>query len=270
MILIWGTRAARSNLGYVAEECPSCGKSTVCRLVEVSQGGHIFFIPTGKGKAPVAHEAHCMDCSRQFVVDASTYHDIGRNKRMSLMELISLTSPWLAPMDAQEQAAEVRVRNVLSPFVRYDQSFRDRVRRGTKYDAISALGLLLLLGGPALSFWLAVGGYLPFLSGSRAGLAASVSSLVFVAAGIYLIANETGRFFRRQLLPKIVYELGPLSTTPAEWEAVAQRMKRLRFPTWRMVKREVPRVGQESHRAVVSKAAPAKGSKPALNLTFDR
>jgi hypothetical protein len=270
IIIIWGTRAARSKLGFVAEECPSCGKPTVCSLLEVSQGGHIFFIPTGKGKFPLAHEARCMDCSRQFQVDASTYHDIGKNKRMCLMELVSLTSPWLVPMTPPQQAAEIRSRNVLAPFVRYDLSFRDRIRRGARYDWISFLGLLLFLGGPVLSMWLSFTGKLPFLTRSQAIMAGSIGSVVSASAGIYMIANETGRFFRRQLIPKILYELGPMAVTREEWEAVAHRMKRLRFPTWRMVKSELSRVGQESHTAAVSKAAPPKGSKPALNLNFNR
>jgi hypothetical protein len=204
------------------------------------------------------------------MVDASTYHGIGKSKRVSLMELVPQTSPWLAPMNPQQQAAELRSRNVFAPFIRYDESFRDRVQRGTKYDLKSGLGLLLLLGGPVLSFWLAISGYLPFLTKQKAGIAASASALVFFGIGVYLIANESARFFRRQLLPKILYELGPMSVTPAEWEAVAQRMKRLRFPTWRMVKREIPRLGQAAHTAAVSNAAATRGARPALNLNFNR
>ncbi|HWB04837.1 MAG TPA: hypothetical protein VG796_17545 [Verrucomicrobiales bacterium] len=242
MLLIFGTRVARHTLGSVAEECPACLQPGVCRLEELSLGSHFFFLPMGRGSVPLGHEACCPNCSRRFPVDAVLYHGIGRKRNASLAELIPLTSPWLGLMDARQCSQETRFRNILSPFVRFDTSFRDRsVRIGPQLDRVGVVAVLLMIFGPTAMAGLVMSDRVPFLTNPQTVAAAWICSALLIIWGFYMILSESGRFYRRQLLPRILDELAPLAPQRSEWEAVMLRMKRLRFPSWRLVKHELSR-----------------------------
>ena len=70
--------------------------------------------------------------------------------------------------------------------------------------------------------------------------------------GIYMIATEERRFFKKHLAPRIHDELASLGAQKSDWEAAIRRMKRLRFPTWRMLKAEVRRADFPAHQEVRS------------------
>jgi hypothetical protein len=263
MIFIYGTRAARHPIGYVAERCPACAQTSVCRVFEISRGGHFFFIPLGRGSVPLAHEARCLTCKKRFEMSAVLYHGFGRKKKASLSELIPLTSPWLGAMDAQAHQEESRFRDILSSFVRCDQSLRGRsLRIGMQFDWLGGLAVLTMFVAPMALTALALTNGFPFLSRSQAVALAWAGSVAAVVWAIYMIVTEEARFFRRQLLPRIREELAPLDAQRSDWEKVVLRLKRLRLPSWRMVRRELRRgsfcQGPEGHTSSpMSDASPA-------------
>ena len=253
MIFIWGTRLTHHRIGHVAEHCPSCQQTTHCRLFELSRGSHIYFIPTGKGKFALGHEARCSSCRHPFQVNASYYHTISRRKK-ELRELIPLTSPWLGPFTEQQIQQEKRRRIILDMFLRYDASLRERsVRGGTHLDAISVLGLLAAFLLPVLFIWLTFSGHLDFLNKSQRAMSALLASVTAFVWGFYLFASEDRRFFRRNTLPRLLSETAPMQLQKQDWEMVVARMKKLRFPSWRMLKPEIRKLnGDGSHPLLAS------------------
>ena len=242
MLLIFGTRTARHSIGYVAEECPCCGTPTVCRILEVSRGGHFFYIPTGRGSFPLGHEARCLSCRHPFDVPAVYYHGFGKKKKAAVSELIPLTSPWLETTNAQEQQDEWRFRRILDIFMRYDGSFRERsLRGGMQFDWVGGLAVLMLIFVPTGLAGLVMSDNIPLLSKSQSVAMAWIVSIIAVIWGIYMIMTEERRFFRRNTLLRLHAELAPLAAQKSDWETAMRRMRRLRFPSWRMLKAECRR-----------------------------
>jgi hypothetical protein len=242
MLLIYGTRAAHHTVGYVAEECPLCREATVCRLLELSQGGHLFFIPVGSGSFPLGHEARCLTCRHPFQAPAIYYHGFGRKKKARVEELIPLTSPWLGTMGAEEMENERRFRRILDIFLSYDSSIRSRsVRGGMQFDWVGGLAVLMLIFVPMALAGLAMSNSMPLLTKSQSVAAAWIGSVAVVVWGIYMIVTEEQRFFRRKLLPRLREELAGAGARKGDWEAAMHRMKRLRFPLWKTMKKEVRR-----------------------------
>jgi hypothetical protein len=227
----------RRPLGYVAEKCPCSDQPVVCRLLEVTQEEDLIFIPLGRGHVPLDHEAECLTCSRRFRVAAITYHRIELDVPASVDELIPLTSPWLGVKDKKALAREGRFRRILAPLMRYDVAFRNRALHGTPFDWNGAQAVVAMVFGPLVMAAFVMSGRVPYLTKPQAMSLAVFCSSLLVIWGIYMILSESVRYYRRQLLPLILNELETLAPSRRELETAALRMKRLKLPSWRLVRR---------------------------------
>jgi hypothetical protein len=243
MIPVCRMRMVRRPLGYVAEKCPSCDQPSVCRLLEVTQEEDLTFIPLGRGHVPLDHEAECLTCSHRFRAAAITYHTIAAKPEVPLEELIPLTSPWLGPKDKQALAKEGRLRRILAPLMRYDVAFRNRALHGTPFDWNGAQAVVGMIFGPLTMAAFVMSGRIAYLTKPQAMSVAVFLSGLLVIWGVYMILSESGRYYRRQLLPLILNELESLAPTKSELETAVLRMKRLQLPSWCLVKRAVARQG---------------------------
>jgi hypothetical protein len=247
MIFVAGTRLHSQTVGFIAEHCPSCRAPSVCRLIEFSQGGHLYFIPMGQGAFPLGHEARCLTCRSPFEVNALHYYAFGKKKKATLQELIPLTSPWLLPRTAKETQEEDRFRKILAVFSEHDLFVRKRrMNGGQQFDWIGGIALLAMLIVPIAMFALVASGPIPFLSKSQTLTVATVVSLAAFITGIYLIATEAKRFFRKHTLLRIHSQLDPLNAQKADWQRAISRLKRLRFPIWKSLKPELRHMQDET------------------------
>lgn len=206
-------------------------------------GNHLYFIPLGRGPVPLDHEAHCMICRTSFPVQALRYRDIGKSKTARLVDLIPRTSPWLGECSAEEAAEEARFLGMLAIFQKAEASLHDRdQKKQAPLDLAGVLGFLQMIVVPLTLIGLVMSRSMPLVPREYAATVAGVLSLMSLFWGIYVIATEQRRFFRRHTLPRLLGELEPFRAGKADWAKVIARLKRLRYPNWKRLQSELSRL----------------------------
>ncbi len=98
MIIIWGSKHRKNDLGVVAEWCDSCQSVQPAIVTEHYQVGHIYYIPLGKGTLK-ATSRQCMRCGGEFMAERSAYSAFlpaAQVRAVNTDDLMVRTNPGLA------------------------------------------------------------------------------------------------------------------------------------------------------------------------------
>jgi hypothetical protein len=71
--ITWGTKTTLKRVGYVADFCPICRRTTVCSSIAVGNVKHIQRIPLGKATT-IGHILRCSSCNLPMLTDIDRYH----------------------------------------------------------------------------------------------------------------------------------------------------------------------------------------------------
>jgi hypothetical protein len=98
MFILWGESDHEEALGVVAGKCARCGAVAPMTLSRKMRRPHVYFLPTGKGRA-VAVVVTCWKCNKRVELSRDEFPDYVTEadaERMSLDELLDETNPELA------------------------------------------------------------------------------------------------------------------------------------------------------------------------------
>jgi len=221
MFIIHGRRNGTRKCGYVPVHCPSCLTIRPCRLNRVALMNHIFWITYGTGET-LGYSARCETCSREIEVEPTDFRAFCRKRKTPLPEMIEQTIPALSPGASAEMAKEKRLWLIKAPLLRFNESARDRLMNGGSMDGRAWLALLGLVACGYLS---------TVITPMSAWTKAHQGTIAAVALGLpmlWLLAEMSlvkSRFFRNNILPMLVAELGPLKSSSEEVKEVFRRFK---------------------------------------------
>ena len=222
MILIYGEKAYRKKMGFVAEHCPTCASVKPVRIIRLGQTSHIFWLPLGKGRL-VGYYGICQECRGEFDIEPTDYAAMSRRHSGDLAELQSTTNPTLDPQNRDAIATQERFRRLRDPLLRVHSSLQQRYAGGTRFDRTTGIAFAATLAIPVVMFTVD----LSFLSHAAQQALGQFMILAFVVGLIgsfVLLALEPKRFFRRHLEPQIAKELSEVNPRPDELDSCLARL----------------------------------------------
>ena len=234
-MIIWGTKKVKSKLGFVAENCSRCRSIQVMKVSRVGMAGHIYYIPTSKGRL-LGFVGECQQCSGEFWVQPTDYPAFEKNKKAELSALITKTNPKLLPGNKAAIDSFVRFSQVREPLLRFNQSLEDRYAAGTRFDFPIVLALLVMFALP-IPFGMAVNS-ISFLGEAREHLGGMVMGITFfvgLIATVYLTYKEPQRFFQKNLYRQITNALKPINPRPDELKECLSALRKYDYRICRHV-----------------------------------
>jgi len=126
MFIVWGRKAKRNKMGYVADFCLACGEPRAFMLQRVSMVSHVYYVPLGDGPT-VGFERMCLSCRSRYRADPQRYASIRNSncafetlrdytfpnldvfyaKQIQLQESSNTTPPCCLPMNAGQSSCKV-------------------------------------------------------------------------------------------------------------------------------------------------------------------
>lgn len=220
MFIVWGRKAKRNKVGYVADFCPACGEPRAFMLQRVSMVSHVYYIPFGDGPT-VGFERMCLSCKSRYRAEPRRYAAI-RNSNCAFETLRDYTFPNLEASyanqillqhklkhDPADLSAEERKAVIVQSVGAMSASVEERFAR-THIDAWVGLALLAtiaaLFGGGYL------GGLFPEYQATIFGVVFSAGILAVIVAA----ATSGRRYMKRKIIPHVVQALRPLHPSEAE------------------------------------------------------
>ena len=94
MWLIWGVQQFKRKRGWVADYCPFCDEVRPCRLTELRQAPHLYFVSIGKSKL-LGGWVRCRTCRQRHPTDIDRYPQTLKKLPDDLNELVRHTQPDL-------------------------------------------------------------------------------------------------------------------------------------------------------------------------------
>lgn len=220
MFIVWGRKAKRKKIGYVADFCPACGEPRAFMLQRVSMVNHVYYIPFGDGPT-VGHERMCLGCKSRYRAEPLRYAAI-RHSNCAFESLRDYTFPNLdafyanqidlqhklkhdpALLSADERKAVI-VQSVGAMSARVEERFAR-----THIDAWVGMALLAtiaaLFGGGYL------GGLFPEYQATIFGAAFCAGIFAVIAAA----ATSGRRYMKHKVVPHVVQALEPLHPSETE------------------------------------------------------
>ncbi len=239
MFIYWGTKTAIRKLGYVADFCPICREIQKFQLSRVGLASHIYGVSFGEGKL-VGHQKKCLHCGTELQTDASIYKDV--QKRLpsaGSADLTASTFPnirqyYSERLSLEEQLAKrptgmeatTRVSLIKEPFHLLAPIVEKRFS-ATHIDRYVGITLLLTVVGAIV-----VANVFKMVLPSAMQ---HEGTAILIALGIGLVATgiqgykSIGRYFKREVYPKIARSLRPLKPSQSELEGVFAELKRMDF-----------------------------------------
>lgn len=232
MILIWGRKVTRKQLGRVADFCPICREPKPHRIWRIGTVPHFYWIPVWRSRLE-DHEVECEDCGTQRLEDIGCFVAVSKDPTADLQSLISQTRPSFLSEIAGRLEFEQRVRSgrlepderlgaLVEPFQLLESEIAPRTMQ-TQIDRQTVVGCLVTV------LLLAVVLIAAFNSDRETGNALSIVAAVVLIAGIawfvFSTVTDPARFVRRELHPRLVRALAPLRPSREELTQVAQGLR---------------------------------------------
>jgi hypothetical protein len=230
MFIVWGRKARREKMGYVADLCPACSEPRAFLLQRVSMVSHVYYIPLGSGPT-VGFERVCLHCKSRYRADPQLYAAI-RPSNFAFDELREYTFPNLDAYYAGHLRLQQKLREtpeLLSADERtvlitqriggMAASVEQRFAR-THVDGWVGLALLATIAAMIGAGYLA--GMFPDYGSTILGCTLCVG-----LAGVIVLGATSGRrYIKRKIVPRLVESLRPLQPSAAEIADVLAGFKR--------------------------------------------
>ena len=238
MIIVWGTKIKRTQLGVVGDFCPICRDFQQCSLTRITSHGHIYFLSFGSGTVR-GYERTCENCGQVLLADLNHYAMVADRSESNVAELVRTTNPRGAERHARRLAVEQRVRQrqlsaeermeaIREPFLLVNPTYEAR-RRNVNFDLHSALG-----------FWATILVPAAILIGASVVSGHIAKPVLYTAMGLggaaFLftlcsVVSDCRRFSTRVLYPRLIRSLHPLQPTLEELWEVQNGLKSLGVAT---------------------------------------
>lgn len=231
MLIVYGTKHVRRQLGNVADFCLLCRSVRPFRLVRLGMASHVYYITSGAGKL-LGFERVCHTCGVTLNGCVEHYRATESNRNLPLPQLIERTHPELGA----RRAERLRVEHAIARGEELTPELREALlweplaliaplvesRNAFAFDGPSGLGCAVTIAVPLAMLFLAE-------SSGPAQDAALMTALPLFAVGTIYTLIQLGlsarRFRNSKIVPWIARALAPLKPTAEELNAVAQQAK---------------------------------------------
>jgi hypothetical protein len=147
MLIVWGKRITRTNMGRADWFCPMCRAVERHALVQVRQCSHVYFISMGAGR-PLFAEAACEACGLATRGEPLIEADRARSERP--MGSPELPESILRRLELEERLLDGRVAGperawlIAEPIAALEHSDRTGTRKpGESVNALIGLGTII-------------------------------------------------------------------------------------------------------------------------------
>lgn len=232
--ILWGKKAIRRRMGYVADFCPVCRGPRRFQLSRVAMASHVFYIPLREEMA-IAHHRICNDCGVQLKANLDAYESISK-RRADIEALRKQTYPRLLDICAEHLrienkaapvpdtlTAEERVALIKQSIMLMSQVVEQRFS-STRLDKETWLALL----GTVIVVFLTR----QVTESIAPDLVRPVFMTLLVGGAmvtLWTFATASRRFITRKVVPPLSNSLKPLQPTPSEINAVLSELKSMRY-----------------------------------------
>lgn len=97
MIIIWGTKPKKRDVGVIADRCDNCGDVQPFTLTDHFEAGHIYYISLTQGTYK-ASTAKCQTCGHEMICRKEDYAEVipfEEADQLSLRDLLTDSNPRL-------------------------------------------------------------------------------------------------------------------------------------------------------------------------------
>lgn len=260
MFIVWGRKAKREKMGYVADLCPACSEPRAFLVQRVCMVSHVYYIPLGSGPT-VGFERVCLHCKSRYRADPQLYAAI-RPSNFAFDELRAYTFPNLDAYYAGHLRLQQKLKE--SPELlstderttlitqRIGAMAANVEQRFARTHVDGWVGLALLATVAALIGAGYLGSMFPDYQSTILG-----STLCIGLAGVIVLGVTSGRrYIKRKIVPRLVESLLPLQPSGAEIADALAGFKRRGL-----------KIGQKLKTADLLRALPAAPGEPKTSET---
>lgn len=227
MFISWGTKSYRRKEGVAVDFCSLCRSASIVEVQQIRSQGHVYGIGLGQGKV-VGHVVKCLNCESEWALQAGTIQNsLNPTVPMSLEEILEETFPRFSIVFGerleQEAAlatdpfsldAQTRLQLIAEPFFVLDNDIQKESHKTSLANVVHGLGCLFTIGVLLVSL-VAFLASAPLYGGLGLLLTGGLIWLL-----LHLINQETARFMRTKIYPKLALCLAPLRPSTEELSTV--------------------------------------------------
>jgi hypothetical protein len=229
MIFIWGKKAVRHSIGYVADFCPVCRDLRRFEVKRIGMASHIYYIPLGEG-ALLGHVRTCAECGIDLNARPEVYKQVAR-ARDGAAELAAQTRPdWQQvhaerlglerhiATSADKLPADLRKWLIREPFELLAPLVEQRFGRSQfEWRTAAAVVVLLVLIVIAAELSNAYPTQFEWFYGP--------AFVIGIGGIVWQLMGVKKRYLESKIYPVIARSLRPIRPTMAELEAAAREIR---------------------------------------------